>query len=273
MHYYSHHVGDYRRDTSFLSLIEHGAYRLLMDEYYVTDKPLPLDQAKLCRILRASTKVEKAAVAFILEEYFISASDGYHHPHMDAEIEAYARQAETNRLNGKKGGRPPKVKGGANPPGSSSTPHPGSELKAQSNPNQEPGTNLQEPGTKNQKTIFLSPLYPPGEVKEGERGGFLEDAEGRHSPGVESSPLDWQPSAEQIQIGSWFNRRASTVWSEREQKAWKGVHLEEEDLEILQWFYTESGCRYLRQDLLTLLNNWRGEIDRARNFDPEDAKR
>jgi uncharacterized protein YdaU (DUF1376 family) len=87
-----------------------------------------------------------------------------------------------------------------------------------------------------------------------------------HTPG-------WHPCAEQIQIGSWFNRRPSTVWSGKEQKVWKALRLEEEDLEILQWFYSESGCRYLRQDLLTLLNNWRGEVDRARNFNPEENRR
>ena len=87
-----------------------------------------------------------------------------------------------------------------------------------------------------------------------------------HTPG-------WHPCAEQIQIGSWFNRRPSTVWSDKEQKVWKALRLEEEDLEILQWFYTESGCRYLRQDLLTLLNNWRGEVDRGRNFNPEENRR
>ena len=39
-------------------------------------------------------------------------------------------------------------------------------------------------------------------------------------------------------------------------------------MEILTWFYTQSGYKYLRKDLLTLLNNWRGEVDRARTYEP-----
>lgn len=75
----------------------------------------------------------------------------------------------------------------------------------------------------------------------------------------------------QIQVSAWFNRKPTTVWSDKEQKAWRTLRIEDEDLEILHWFYTESGCRYLRQDLWTLLNNWRGEVDRARNFTVEDS--
>ena len=34
--WYSFYPGDYGRDTGHLSLIEHGAYRTLMDHYYAT---------------------------------------------------------------------------------------------------------------------------------------------------------------------------------------------------------------------------------------------
>jgi hypothetical protein len=68
-------------------------------------------------------------------------------------------------------------------------------------------------------------------------------------------------------IGSWFNRRQSTVWSDRERKA-LGVVLKlntpEEDIAALETRY-KSGDPYLRRDILTLLNNWNGEIDRAKN--------
>lgn len=92
MHYYSHHIGDYRRDTSALSMIEHGAYRLLMDEYYVSGKPLPLDVVKLCRIVRALSKAERDAVSFILSEFFTPEDDGFHQCRIDAEIEIYEQQ-------------------------------------------------------------------------------------------------------------------------------------------------------------------------------------
>jgi len=76
---------------------------------------------------------------------------------------------------------------------------------------------------------------------------------------------------EQIEIGSWFNRRPTTHWSEKELKAWKSISkpIDPEDWIALRWFYTQSECPYLRKDLLTLLNNWTGEIDRAKNYNPD----
>jgi Protein of unknown function (DUF1376) len=47
MYYYQHHIGDYRKDTSHLSLIEHGIYRQLLDLYYITEKPLDKKSIRL----------------------------------------------------------------------------------------------------------------------------------------------------------------------------------------------------------------------------------
>ena len=49
MHYYPHNIGDYRKDTSHLSLLEHGIYRQLLDSYYLDEMPLSNDLAKLMR--------------------------------------------------------------------------------------------------------------------------------------------------------------------------------------------------------------------------------
>ncbi len=53
MNYYSHHIGDYTTDTAHLSLLEDGAYRRLMDRYYTTEAPLPVDEPALFRVVRA----------------------------------------------------------------------------------------------------------------------------------------------------------------------------------------------------------------------------
>jgi hypothetical protein len=78
-------------------------------------------------------------------------------------------------------------------------------------------------------------------------------------------------SPEQIEIGSWFNRRPTTPWSEKELKAWASIRkpIDPDDWQALRWFYAQSGCQYLRRDLLTLLNKWNGEIDRAKNYNPD----
>lgn len=76
---------------------------------------------------------------------------------------------------------------------------------------------------------------------------------------------------EQLEVGSWFGRKPTTAWSEKELKAWaKITAIDPEDWRALRWYYSQSGCQRLRRDLVTLLNNWQGEIDRAKNFDPND---
>ena len=67
-------------------------------------------------------------------------------------------------------------------------------------------------------------------------------------------------------IGAWFNRRLSTPWSEKEIKALKAViklKTPPEDMDLLERRY-RSNDPYLRREIITLLNNWNGEIDKAR---------
>lgn len=97
---------------------------------------------------------------------------------------------------------------------------------------------------------------------------------------AENEPLElglqpaepWAPTPEQVEVASWFNRRATTEWSGQEKRKWREIiasfRFEGDEWNALKWYYTESGCPYLRKDLLTLLNNWNGEIDRAKIFDP-----
>lgn len=102
MHYYPHHIGDYRRDTSSLSILEHGAYRLLMDEYYATERPLPSDPAALCRICRAMSPAERGAVAAVVRAFFTREDDGLlHQKRISAEVEQYRAQVQTASRAGK----------------------------------------------------------------------------------------------------------------------------------------------------------------------------
>ena len=91
--WYAHYLGDYGRDTAHLSLVQHGAYRLLLDHYYSTANPLPSDVTILQRICRAFDQSEKDAVLFVLTEFFELRSDGYHNARANAEL---ARRAENH---------------------------------------------------------------------------------------------------------------------------------------------------------------------------------
>ena len=68
--WYPFYVGDYARKTAHLSLLEHGAYRLLLDHYYATRQPLPSDPTKLYRICRARSPSERKAVLSVIAEFF-----------------------------------------------------------------------------------------------------------------------------------------------------------------------------------------------------------
>ncbi len=93
MNYYEHHLGDYLRDTAHLSMVEDGAYRRLLDTYYVKEQPLPLELRDVYRLVRASTKPERDAVAIVLREFFQETPEGWRHKRCDTEIAKYQESA------------------------------------------------------------------------------------------------------------------------------------------------------------------------------------
>jgi uncharacterized protein YdaU (DUF1376 family) len=111
VNYYERYVGDYQRDTAHLSLAEHGAYNMLLDTYYATERPLPADDAALCRICRAFGTAEQKAVKAVADQFFPVASDGLRHSRKCDEVIADAqKRINAAKANGKKGGRPQKLK-------------------------------------------------------------------------------------------------------------------------------------------------------------------
>lgn len=108
MIYYRRYVGSYLKNTSRLSLVEHGAYTALLDHYYAEEKPLPLDLDKVYRMARAMMPEERRAVDVILTTYFDRREDGYHNQRADEELAIAAKMIDTARENGKLGGRPKK---------------------------------------------------------------------------------------------------------------------------------------------------------------------
>lgn len=109
MHYYQHNIGDYRRDTIHLSLLEHGIYRQLLDMYYLTECPIPKETQQVFRRLSARTNEEQNSVKIILNEFFSLTEDGWIHKRCDLEISDYKHKAAIARENGKLGGRPKSI--------------------------------------------------------------------------------------------------------------------------------------------------------------------
>lgn len=104
MNYYERHLGDYAKDTPHLSMLEHGAYNLLLDRYYATEKGIPQDQ--VYRVTRARTAAERRAVDNVLREFFTSCEGVWTKNRCEVEISTAQTRIGSARENGKKGGRP-----------------------------------------------------------------------------------------------------------------------------------------------------------------------
>lgn len=92
--WYPFYVGDYDRKTAHLSLLEHGAYRRLMDHYYATKSPLPNDEKKLFRICGARGPSERKAVLLIVSEFFVRTEFLYVNKRCDSEIDKQLKYRE-----------------------------------------------------------------------------------------------------------------------------------------------------------------------------------
>lgn len=110
MNYYKHHIGDYDAATAHLSWDEDMAYSRLLRMYYRTEQAIPADMAKACRLIRANSKAERAAVETVLGEFFALGEDGWHQKRCDEELVKATERADANRENGNRGGRPSKPK-------------------------------------------------------------------------------------------------------------------------------------------------------------------
>lgn len=92
MNYYKFHIGDYRRDTAHLSLVEHGIYRQLIDQYYLSESPLP-EIPKLMRSLSIRNADDERSLESVLSDFFEITDGGYVHKRCDLEIDAFHQKS------------------------------------------------------------------------------------------------------------------------------------------------------------------------------------
>ena len=84
--WYPKYVGEYRSKTARLSIMDHGVYTLLLDEYYATGEPLPTDLPTLYRICGAQTKKERDSVAKVVQNFFIQTDGVLRNKRADQEL-------------------------------------------------------------------------------------------------------------------------------------------------------------------------------------------
>jgi len=92
MHYYNFNIGDFMKDSAHLTLEEEGIYRRLIDQYYTTEKPIPLDIKSVSRSIRA--RGHEDAIASILEEFFNKTEKGFRQKRIDLELKKYRDKSQ-----------------------------------------------------------------------------------------------------------------------------------------------------------------------------------
>lgn len=153
-------------------------------------------------------------------------------------------KTQAARENGKKGGRPR-----VNPPET--------QPKTQQTETQEPN---QKPNVKERKGM---------EGKEKEE--YPPNPQGGSPASPSRDGAEDKSSQFKSRLSRMFNRRESTVWSEKEIRQFKALlkqgHITPENLSLLERYYSQEKAKgekgIHRRDLLTFLNNFTGELDRA----------
>lgn len=96
MHYYKRNLGDYAKKAGRLSILQHGAYTLLIDTCYDREEFPTLDEA-IDWTWAASTE-EVEAVKFVLKKFFELQDDGrYVQKRIKEELDAYKDKAIKNK--------------------------------------------------------------------------------------------------------------------------------------------------------------------------------
>lgn len=96
MHYYKRNLGDYAKKAGRLTMLQHGAYTLLIDSCYDREVFPTLEQA--IEWTWASTEAEIEAVKFVLSRFFVLDMEGcYVQDRILEELLNYHKNADTNK--------------------------------------------------------------------------------------------------------------------------------------------------------------------------------
>ena len=95
MHYYKRNLGDYAKKAGRLSMLQHGAYTLLIDACY--DREQFPTRCEAIDWAWASSTAEVEAVDFVLSKFFTLDGDRYVQQRIAEELAAYHETSETNK--------------------------------------------------------------------------------------------------------------------------------------------------------------------------------
>lgn len=199
MHYYKRNIGDYHKKAGRLSMLEHGAYTLLLDACYDRERFPTLEEALDWAWARSDE--EEAAVKFVLKKFFTEIDGVYVQNHIQEELDSYKAKAETNaRIAKEREEKRKKSKQGVNdlPPVVNEACNSGDEPP----PNHKPLTNNHKPITSiNTHTLPASENENQGESWKPDQNALLNVI--RESVGIQAQSVINMPDY-QFHLGN-FN--------------------------------------------------------------------
>jgi len=95
MHYFKRNIGDYHKKAGRLSMLQHGAYTLLIDACY--DREIFPTSEEAIDWCWASNKDEIEAVEFVLKKFFFEEDGLFIQHRIQDEIDNYHKNSATNK--------------------------------------------------------------------------------------------------------------------------------------------------------------------------------
>ena len=156
MHYFKFNISAWALSTAHLTLEEEAIYLRLVNHYYDSEKPIPLETQPVIRRLRLGSSA--ALVLDILQEYFTQTESGFVHSRCEEVLKEYRKTAKKNKANGAKGGRPKQVAASSISQEKPSGLPVASQVEPKHNPNYELRTKNYELVTKNEELVTNKPI-------------------------------------------------------------------------------------------------------------------
>ena len=152
MHYYKKNIGDYHKKAGRLSILQHGAYNLLIDSCYDRESFPTIDEA--IDWVWASSEAEVDAVKFVLKKFFHESDGVYIQSRIQDDLEKYQANSVTNkRIAIERERKRRETERDANSTKRADVVNDSIDLPDEATPNHKPLTINQEPLTNNQELI------------------------------------------------------------------------------------------------------------------------
>lgn len=204
MHYFKRNIGDYHKKAGRLSMLQHGAYTLLMDACYDRERFPTLEEAiDWCW---ASTDEEITAVKFVLNKFFDLVDGRYTQQRIQDEIDGFHGKSETNKRIAKEREEKRRAR--------TRNVLEASPVEHEAPPNQEPLTTNQEPQPERapRKRSAVPLVDRPEDVPEQTWADWLQLRKAKKAPVTETVLRDARREAEKagLSIARFFE-----IWCAR----------------------------------------------------------